>query len=363
MRILAEILKQMRNIATLFISILFILLAGCKEKETSFTLKGSISDLKSDTLLVYHQVPENKLDTIITENGTFSYTFQPDTFTVFSLILDSTQTYPIYADKGEKVELSGTTGHLLVKGTGDNLVLAEILSQLGDADSTSITDKADSIIRENPYSFTSLYLIERFYVQNDFSDYGHLKELIGGLSGIIKDTPYMMNLQAKIETLMNRDKNRNIYSLQNKDKNGETIKWNSITDQYILLDFWASWEKESIAAQDSLETVLKELKKKNFLVISISLDMDKEAWLNAISERDTMQWKQLCDFTGWNNRLVKDQGIRKLPANILLNTHKQIIARDIRGQELTEKVNQMIKQDEEREKREKERKRRNKRKL
>ena len=85
--------------------------------------------------------------------------------------------------------------------------------------------------------------------------------------------------------------------------------------------------------------------------------MDKEAWLKA-SDRDTTQWRQVCDFKGWNNSLVKSQSINALPANLLLDKNKRIIARDIRGEELVQKVKDFIQEDKEREKERKNRKRR-----
>jgi hypothetical protein len=85
--------------------------------------------------------------------------------------------------------------------------------------------------------------------------------------------------------------------------------------------------------------------------------MDKEAWLKA-SNRDTTQWRQVCDFKGWNNSLIKSQSIQTLPANLLLDKNKRIIARDIRGTELVKKVKEFIQEDKEREKERKNRKRR-----
>ena len=87
--------------------------------------------------------------------------------------------------------------------------------------------------------------------------------------------------------------------------------------------------------------------------------MDKEAWLKA-SDRDTTQWRQICDFKGWNNPIIKSQHIQTLPANLLLDKNKRIIGRNIRGTELIEKVKQLIQNDKEREKKEAERKRKKK---
>ena len=95
-----------------------------------------------------------------------------------------------------------------------------------------------------------------------------------------------------------------------------------------------------MAEQDSLETVLKALKKEDFIIVSMSLDLDKEAWLKA-SDRDTTQWKQICDFNGWNNNIIENQGIQSLPYNLLLAPNKRIVERNIRGQELITKVKEL----------------------
>ena len=354
-------ITSMKKATYPLLTLLLLLLTNCGENK-DFTLKGNISGLSSDTLLVYYQLPKHKLDTIITQNGAFEYTITPDTFSIFTLILDSVNTYPIYVDKGQKVELSGTKEELQCIGEGENQKLNEIRSILKNVSPDSLLHKVDSIIQKNSFSFTNLYLLDKYYVNQPSPSYHKIKTLINGMGGIIRETPYMMNLQAKIEQNSNKDKNRNVYNLIIKDRKGKNIQWTSIRDQYILLDFWASWDKNSVAAQDSLVPVLKALKKEKFLVISVSLDLDKDEWLKA-SDRDTTQWLQVCDFTGWNNRLVKDQNIHTLPSNILLDKNKRVLERDIRGTELIDKVKSLIQDDKTREKarKESERKRRLKR--
>ena len=110
------------------------------------------------------------------------------------------------------------------------------------------------------------------------------------------------------------------------------------------MDFWASWNPESVAEQDSLARVIKALRNENFVVVSISLDYDKQTWMKA-SDRDTTQWIQLCDFKGWKNTTVEEQNIQSLPSNILLSPNKQISERNIRGQKLIDKIKQLTKDD------------------
>ena len=346
-----------KTIHFLLISTLFLI--GCSQK-ADFTLKGQINGLLSDTLIAYYQVPEYDIDTIICQKGVFEYSFNPDTLTVFTLVINGQESIPIFADKGQKVEIKGSTTDFNIKGKGDNKLMNEIITILRNTPQEGILNIVDSLIQTNNHSFTNLYLIDKYYAHDKSIDFKHLEELINKLSGMIKDTPYMMDLQASIKPFNQRQKTQIVHTIPGKDREGKLIKWASIRNQYILLDFWASYHPESISQQDSLVKVLEALKKENFRIFSISLDLDKEAWLKAC-DRDTTQWHQVCDFSGWNNQIVTEYNIHELPYNLLLDKNKRIIARDIRGQELINKVKELIKKDQEKEKERNAKKRKNNR--
>ena len=343
----------MRKTISLLLTFL-CLMASCSSEKNSFTLKGEISGLSSDTLLVYYQVPEFKLDTIFCQKGVFEYIIEPDTTTMFSLIFNTEESLPIFAEKGQSVLVKGSTSELEIQGKGDNQLMSDILLLLKETPKREIKRTVDSLIQANSHSFTNIYLIDKYYAHEKTPNYKHLEKLIESQSGIIKDTPYLMTLLPKIEDHTN-NRSQSIHTLLGKNRKGEDFKWGDIRNQYVLIDFWASWHPESVTEQDSLQTVLKALKKENFIICSISLDLDKEAWLKA-SDRDTTQWKQICDFKGWNNTLIKGQNIHELPYNLLLDKNKRIIARNIRGQELIDKVKDLIEKDKEKEKEKKRKK-------
>ena len=332
-------------------------MASCSNEKNNFTLKGQISGLSSDTLLVYYQVPEFKLDTIFCKKGVFEYVIEPDTTTIFSLIFNAEESLPIFAEKGQSVQVKGSTTEFEIQGEGDNQLMNDILSLLKETPKQKVKHIVDSLIQANNYSFTNLYLIDKYYTKDSLPNYIHLEKLIESQTGIIKDTPYLMTLLPKIENL-NSNKSQSVHNLIGKDRKGEDFKWGNIRDRYILIDFWASWHPQSMIEQDSLQSVIKALKKEKFLICSISLDLDKETWLKA-SDRDTTQWKQICDFRGWNNILVKGQNIQELPSNLLLDKNKRIIARNIRGKELIDKVKELVQKDKDKEK-ERKRKKTNK---
>ena len=334
-------------------------MTGCSQK-ADFILKGQINGLESDTLIAYYLVPEYNIDTIICEKGVFEYAFTPDTLTVFNLIINDQEAIPVFASKGETVEIMGSTTDFNIKGKGENKLMDHIITLLRHTPKEKTLNTVDSLIQANNQSYTNLYLIDKYYAHEKNIDDKHLEELINKLSGIIKDTPYMMDLLASIQSSNKKHKAQIIHTLPGQDRKGEAIKLTKIRNQYILLDFWASWHAESVSQQDSLVRVLQALKEENFRIFSISLDLDKEAWMKA-SDRDTTQWHQLCDFSSWNNQIITDYDIHELPYNLLLDKNKRVIARNIRGQELINKVKELIKKDKEKEKARNAKKRKNKR--
>lgn len=322
------------------------LASSCSEK-TDFTLKGNIKNLPSDTLLVYYQVPRYQLDTLICQDGKFSYTISPDTLTMFSLILNDQLTIPVYAEKGQIVEVNGTTDDFTIKGKGENETMAKIMKHLKELPSDELMEQVDSFILSNPHSFTNIYLIDNYYTRNPSADFTHLEELTNNLYGIIKDTPYMTILQGKVESLKKPQNNQSILALQAFQKNGKNLKWGELKDQHIVLNLWASWDTKSMAARDSLKTILKDFKKEELIVFNLSLDMDKHTWLEETDE-ETEQWKHICDFKGWNNYIVKNQDIHQLPYTLLLSPKKRILSRNLSKEELTEKLKQLIKDEKKR---------------
>lgn len=308
---------------------------GCKP-DTSFIFKAQLTDFDTDTLLIYYQCPQYKLDTIIGKDGRFEYKLDPDTTLVFFVYLNDTVKVPIVADKGEKVSLVGTVADFSISGTGENFLFNEQLKELkGQSTRKEEIALADSFMSKNPYSFSNIYLMDKYFMHDSTPDYKRINALIKTFAGVIKDTPYFTNLQEQVLRL-NKEYLSFPYFVV-KDKFGKTLTRELDRDKYVLISFWASWNKESVAEQDSLPKLLKQLKKSPFMVVSYSLDMDKAQWLNAC-DRDTTNWRQVCDFMGWEGSLVHDLAIRSIPYNILVTPTKRIIGTQLSREEVVRKV-------------------------
>lgn len=81
-----------------------------------------------------------------------------------------------------------------------------------------------------------------------------------------------------------------------------------------------------------------------FDVLGVSLDQNKESWIKAI-EDDNLTWKHLSDLQGWNNEASKLYGVNSIPSNVLLDSNGIIVAKNLRGDDLVDKVNELLNND------------------
>lgn len=332
-----------------YIALCIAALSSCT-KQPTFQLQAEITGLQSDTVLVYYQEPYYKLDTLVANQGKFLYTPSIDTLTIFSLLLDGEEIVPIFANKGTTVSLSGSKEGVEIVGEGDNALMNQLFTALRSHNQhpDSLRSFAKSYIEANPFSYTTLYLLERFFFEQEEPNSDEIRNLIQGLGGNVEDTYHAMVMQGKLGD-RNIQRSEMLYTLRCKGKDGKELGLNQLKRGYTLLYFWASWDAPSLALQDSLARVHKALLKEDFNLYGFSLDMNKEEWLSALPT-DTTRWKQGCNFTGWSDDLLKQQRITRLPATILLGPDKRIRGRNVVGDSLITLVKESIATDKKREK-------------
>jgi peroxiredoxin len=126
------------------------------------------------------------------------------------------------------------------------------------------------------------------------------------------------------------------------DTTGIALSLSSLRGQYVLIDFWASWCGPCRNENPNVVKAFNKYKDKNFTVYSVSLDKDKQDWEDAIIA-DKLTWHHVSDLKSWDSPVVTLYGFNAIPSNVLIDPQGKIIATDLRGDDLENKLAEVLK--------------------
>ena len=111
---------------------------------------------------------------------------------------------------------------------------------------------------------------------------------------------------------------------------------------WLFVDMWASWCGPCRAEMPHVVAAYEKYHKKGLEMVSISLDNQKEAWVKAITALN-MPWTHLSDLKGWQSIVCDVYKVWAIPDNLLINPQGEIVARNLRGEALHAKLNEIFK--------------------
>lgn len=199
------------------------------------------------------------------------------------------------------------------------------------------TARANQFIANHPNSFFSIYLI----AGRTAMGYNQVKPLYDMLSPSAKASFMGKDLAKKLDNLKKSLLGTQMTEFTQADTAGHAVNFSDFKGKYVLVDFWASWCAPCRAEMPNVLKIYNAYKDKGFTVLGVSLDTKSANWKKAIRD-DKMPWTQLSDLKGWKNAVSSGFGIESIPSNLLIDPSGKIIARDLIGAALENKLKQLL---------------------
>jgi len=352
----------------------------------SFTVKGSLPGAgTSKAFLLYSQEGKPLTDSTDVVNGNFEFKGTLATPTMGTLLVThSGQTLgalrrqrkvdllSMYLENGE-IKVTGTDSVKRAKITGsklntENQALVAELKPLNDKmtalyaeesavknptseQSEAFDNREEAIdkekravytkfIKAHPASMVSLNSIQG--AVGYYPEASDLEPLLNMLSPELKATTQGKAYVGMLPKLKMVAIGAQAPEFAQNDKDGKSIALSSFRGKYLLIDFWASWCGPCRAENPNVVKAYNQFKDKNFTILGVSLDQPtgRDKWLAAI-EKDGLAWTQVTDLKFWGNEAAVLYGVRAIPQNFLLDPNGKIIAKNLRGAALVNKLAQV----------------------
>ncbi len=364
----------MKIFSVLFISSIIFSLAS-NAQDSSFTINGKFEKIKSGTIyLNIYKTSSTTKDSAKIQNGNFTFKgfVSSPFFGVLTMPSKQDDYFTFYV---EPVSLSISGGDslklLTVKGSpinDDDKLLKErmkYITQWEDANN-KIYDEAhktkniqvmdsldavdDSILlakRKVVSGFVQSYPNSMRAAMAILENYGYYAEasdvqpLYDELSPAIKNSAKGIEIKKMIDSYSNVAIGKTAPEISQSDTSGKTISLSSLHGKYVLVDFWASWCGPCRRENPKVVAAYNQFKDKGFTIYAVSYDTKKDRWEKAIND-DKLAWNQVSELTGWMNTTSDQYGIKAIPSNLLLDKDGKIVAKNLFGKNLTDKLAELI---------------------
>lgn len=198
-----------------------------------------------------------------------------------------------------------------------------------------------SFIRTHPKSAVAGYVI--------YSDFNNpnipLKEVEEALSYIDKgvaETKFVKLANKRIDLIRGTTVGYTANNFSQTSTDGKKVSLSDFKGKYVLIDFWASWCRPCRMENPNVVAAYNRFKNKGFTVLGVSMDSNRDPWLAAI-QQDNLTWTHVSDLKGWGNEVGKLYGVTGIPQNYLIDREGKIVAKDLRGPALDEKLAEILK--------------------
>ncbi|MCC7030640.1 MAG: AhpC/TSA family protein [Chitinophagaceae bacterium] len=222
----------------------------------------------------------------------------------------------------------------------NQVLLAELQKSFFTLDSV-VKVKQIAFVNKNPKSIASAFLAVNYLSQNPEKTYEEVSNVYNTLDKSIQQTYYGKKLEEMATQMRSTSEGQVAPDFTLNDVNDKPVALSSFRGKVVLLDFWASWCGPCRKENPNVVAAYNKFHSKGLEILGVSLDDNKSNWQQAIA-KDGLTWTHVSDLEGWQSKAAQLYGVQSIPANFLLDKDGKIIAKDLRGEMLEQKLNTLF---------------------
>ncbi|NEM98823.1 TlpA disulfide reductase family protein [Pontibacter burrus] len=358
-----------------------VLLAGCQNNKSSsengdgFTVQGKLSNATTGADIYLFELENQQFvprDTVaIGENGSFTFDGTVSEPSFYRVTLDQRDGVVLVLEKGAKIKLEADAkdlnGTSKIEGSEDSklfqelnklvnetqLKKMELQQQFVQASNEGRTEDAKAIeaefnsqqqvirnfLAKHPSSIVSAF--GTLTLIDPTGDFAFADSMATLYNQHIPNSKYTKELRNRLNESRSTAVGQVAPEITLPTPDGGTASLSSLRGKYVLIDFWASWCGPCRKENPNVVRMYNIYKDKGFEIFGVSLDQNREKWLKAIAD-DKLTWPHVSDLKGWESAAAGLYNITAIPQTLLLDKEGRIIAKNLRGKDLENKLAEVL---------------------